>query len=46
MLDHGADIRTIQMPLGHSSLSTAQIYQRISIPKLKKIHAKYDPRGE
>jgi integrase/recombinase XerD len=43
MLENGADIRFIQVLLGHSELSTTQIYTRVSIVKLKEIHAATHP---
>ncbi len=43
MLDSGADIRYIQMMLGHSDLSTTQIYTQVSIEKLRQIHAATHP---
>jgi integrase/recombinase XerD len=43
MLDNGADIRFIQAMLGHSDLSTTQIYTQVSIVKLKEIHARTHP---
>ena len=43
MLENGADIRYIQQILGHSSLKTTQIYTKVTINDLKKIHAKYHP---
>jgi integrase/recombinase XerD len=45
MLENGADIRFIQSMLGHADLSTTQIYTRVSIAKLKDVHAATHPRG-
>ncbi|HEU4773023.1 MAG TPA: site-specific tyrosine recombinase XerD [Lysobacter sp.] len=45
LLNHGADLRALQMLLGHSSLSTTQIYTLVAREKLKKLHAKHHPRG-
>jgi len=43
MLDNGADIRHIQMILGHSQLSTTEIYTQVSIRKLKEVQARTHP---
>ena len=43
MLENGADIRFIQAMLGHADLSTTQIYTRVSIAKLKEVHAATHP---
>lgn len=45
LLNHGADLRALQMLLGHSSLSTTQIYTLVAREHLQALHARHHPRG-
>ena len=46
MIDRGADIRSVQELLGHSSLSSTQIYTHIKPERMKKVHANAHPHGK